>query len=452
MEKDDLTPPPLQDSLSSGLEPSPPPLQRPPAPPLFAPSDLAGFYPPSPLLIRVAGRVIEASKGNLILADALGAVPVTLEDESPIGAGDLAVLEGLLGQFGVRSALVIQRIEPARQVPRGRIGGPPQGEAQRLIERGVGRALASRTEAIRTIRSFFERQRFLEVDTPCLVPSPGMDVHLDGFEVGGGATTPDGAAGARYLSTSPEYQMKRLLAGGVPRCFQLARCFRRGEAGRLHNPEFLMLEWYRAFEGVGGIMNDTEDLVRHVAQALAGSAEITVGNARINLSEAFERVPVGEAFERYARVPEAEAIELASTDETRFFRLLIEEVEPRLAAEARPIFLVDWPAPLASLARLKAGDARVCERFELYIGGVELCNGFGELTDPREQRDRFERDRSARAAAGKPVYPIDERFIAALEEGMPPAAGNALGVDRLIALCLGRDDIASIQAFPAEWL
>jgi lysyl-tRNA synthetase class 2 len=213
-----------------------------------------------------------------------------------------------------------------------------------------------------------------------------------------------------------------------------------------------MLEWYRAFEGVGGIMNDTEDLVRHVAQALAGGAEITVGNARINLSEAFERLPVGEAFERYARVPEAEAIELASTDETRFFRLLIEEVEPRLAAEARPIFLVDWPAPLASLARLKAGDARVCERFELYIGGVELCNGFGELTDPREQRDRFERDRSARAAAGKPVYPIDERFIAALEEGMPPAAGNALGVDRLIALCLGRDDIASIQAFPAEWL
>jgi lysyl-tRNA synthetase class 2 len=246
--------------------------------------------------------------------------------------------------------------------------------------------------------------------------------------------------------------MKRLLSGGVPRCFQLAHCFRRGEAGRRHNPEFLMLEWYRAFAGTDEIMADTEDLVRHVAQTLAGGAEITVGSARIDLNENFERLPVGEAFERYARVPADEAIALATSDETRFFRLLVEEVEPRLATERHPIFLVNYPAPLASLARLRADDARVCERFELYIGGVELCNGFGELTDPREQRARFERDNAARESAGKPVYPIDERFLAALEEGMPPAAGNALGVDRLIALCLGRDEIASIQAFPAEWL
>jgi len=452
--KDELTPPPLQDT--SGLvsireiEPLPPPLQRPPPPPFFSPSDLAGFYPPSPLLIRVAGRVIEASKGGLILADALGAVPVSLEEEAPLEAGDLAVVEGLLRGGGVRSALLIQRIEPsrARIRERGRVGGPPQSEAARLIERGVGRSLAARAEGLRTIRGFFEKKSFIEIDTPCLVPSPGLDLHLAAFEVPGGA----GGDAAGYLSTSPEYQMKRLLAGGVPRCFQLARCFRQGEAGRHHNPEFLMLEWYRAFASVEEIMSDTEDLVRHVVQALTGGAEITVGSSRINLSESFERLPVGEAFERYARVPASDAIAMATSDEDRFFRTLVEEVEPRLALEAYPIFLVDYPAPFASLARLKPSDPRVAERFELYVGGVELCNGFGELTDPREQRARFERDVSAREKSGKPVYPIDERFLAALEEGMPPAAGNALGVDRLLALCLGREDIASVQAFPREWL
>lgn len=454
MPKHDLTPPPLQDT--SGLvsileiEPLPPPLQKPPPPPFFSPSDLAGFYPPSPLLIRVGGRVIEASKGALILADALGAVPVSLEEEVPLETGDLAIVEGLLRGGGVRSALVIQRIEPSRALlrERGRIGGPPQSEAARLIERGIGRSLAARAEGIRTIRAFFERQTFIEIDTPCLVPSPGLDLHLEAFEVPGGG----GGEAAGYLSTSPEYQMKRLLAGGVPRCFQLAHCFRRGEAGKRHNPEFLMLEWYRAFAGIEEIMTDTEDLVRHVVQALTGGAEIAIGGSRINLNERFERLPLGEAFERYARVPPADAIAMATGDEDRFFRTLVEEIEPRLATEAHPIFLTEFPAPFASLARLKPGDPRVSERFELYIGGIELCNGFGELTDPAEQRARFERDLAAREKSGKPVYPIDERFLAALEEGMPPAAGNALGVDRLLAMCLGREDIASVQAFPREWL
>lgn len=459
MPKDDLStpplaPPPLQDT--SGLvsileiEPLPAPLQKPPPPPFFSPSDLAGFYPPAPLLIRVGGRVIEASKSALILADALGAVPVSLEEEAPLEAGDLAIVEGLLRGGGVRSALVIQRFEPARALlrERGRVGGPPQSEAARLIERGIGRALAARAEGIRTIRGFFERKSFIEIDTPCLVPSPGLDLHLAAFEVPSGQSDETSA----YLSTSPEYQMKRLLAGGVPRCFQLARCFRRGEAGKRHNPEFLMLEWYRAFAGIDEIMNDTEDLVRHVAQALAGGAEITVGSFRINLSESFERLPLGEAFERYARVRSDDAIALATSDEERFFRTLIEEVEPRLATETHPIFLTEFPAPFASLARLKPSDPRVAERFELYIGGIELCNGFGELTDPGEQRTRFERDLAAREKSGKPVYPIDERFLAALEEGMPPAAGNALGVDRLLAMCLGREDIASVQAFPRDWL
>src|SRR5205814_6905491 len=132
-----------------------------------------------------------------------------------------------------------------------------------------------------------------------------------------------------------------------------------------------------------------------------------------------------------AGIPADDAIRLATSDEDRYYRVLVEEVEPALAREPRPVFVVDYPAPHASLARLKPSDPRVCERFELYAGGVELCNGFGELTDPEEQRRRLLRDQESRRAAGKPVYPIDERFLAALEEGLPPSAGNALGVDRL---------------------
>jgi lysyl-tRNA synthetase class 2 len=172
----------------------------------------------------------------------------------------------------------------------------------------------------------------------------------------------------------------------------------------------------------------------------------------VSLDAPFARVAVGEAFARHAGVPADEAIALASNDEERFFRILVDQVEPALAAEPRPVFLVDYPAPFASLARLKPDDPRLCERFELYACGIELCNGFGELTDPAEQRARFERDQAARAALGKPAYPIDERFLAALEEGMPPSAGNALGVDRLIALCLGAEAIADVMAFPLEWL
>jgi lysyl-tRNA synthetase class 2 len=148
-------------------------------------------------------------------------------------------------------------------------------------------------------------------------------------------------------------------------------------------------------------------------------------------------------------VAEAEVFRLARDDTDTFFRLLVDRVEPELAAATTPLFLVDYPIEHASLARAKPTDPRVCERFELYLGGVELCNGFGELTDPEEQRRRLLRDQRARVAAGKPVYPIDERFLAALGQGMPPSAGNALGIDRLVALCLGEHAIARVMPFPA---
>ncbi len=276
------------------------------------------------------------------------------------------------------------------------------------------------------MRTFFESRDFLEVETPAIVPSPGMDLHLDAFAVASGG----------YLITSPEYQMKRLLAEGHARIFQICRCFRRGEQGTHHNPEFTMVEWYRSNNGVESVMRDTEELVRSVVEL-----------------KSVERMTVCEAFERFAGVTERDVLAWAAHDEDTYFRTWVERVEPRLA-EMDAVFVVDYPASQASLARKKPNDERFCERFELYVRGIELCNGFGELTDPREQRERFERDQRARAEKNLPVYPIDEKFMAALEKGIPPSAGNALGVDRLVALACNvtntEIDIRRVMAFSAD--
>jgi lysyl-tRNA synthetase class 2 len=200
-----------------------------------------------------------------------------------------------------------------------------------------------------------------------------------------------------------------------------------------------MLEWYRAFAGVDEVMRDTEELVAELTGALG---------RRERLVPPFARLGVCEAFARFASVREEDFFAMAAHDPDSFFRILVEKVEPALAFLG-PTFLVDYPVSHASLARAKPSDPRVCERFELYVRGIELCNGFGELTDPAEQRRRFALDQAARASLGKPVYPVDERFLAALDEGMPPSAGNALGVDRLVAICLGETEIARVMPFPA---
>ena len=294
--------------------------------------------------------------------------------------------------------------------------------------------LAERARVVRAVRAFFESRGFLEVETPAIVPSPGMDLHLDAF-----------AVGEDWLITSPEYQMKRLLADGWERIFQIARCFRRGERGAQHNPEFTMVEWYRGHAGAEDVMRDTEQL----AAAVSGGA-FRVDGRTVDARPPFERITVCEAFATYAGASEDDVLAWAAADEDRYFRTWVEAVEPRLAAIDRAFFVVDFPAPMASLARKKPADPRFCERFELYVAGLELCNGFGELTDPREQRARFEHDQAERRARGLPIYPIDEKFLAALERGLPPSGGNALGLDRLVALACGTTDIRRVLAFPAD--
>lgn len=300
--------------------------------------------------------------------------------------------------------------------------------------------LSKRHGLIRAVREFFDQRGFIEVETAVMVPSPGLELHLDAFEV-------VDAAGPRWLSTSPEYQMKRLLAAGLPSIYQLCKCFRRDELGDLHEPEFTMLEWYRSSAGSEEVMRDTESLVAHLAQITFGKSVITRRGKTIDVTPPWERVTVAEAFERYAG---ADAIALAA-DEERFYRLLVDEVEPKLG-QKRPTFLTEYPAPMASLARLIPTRPAVADRFEAYIDGVELCNGFGELTDPVEQRRRLERDHAARLRAGKASYPIDEKFLRALQQGMPPSGGNALGIDRLVMLVLGAQRIRDVIAIGAEEL
>jgi elongation factor P--(R)-beta-lysine ligase len=306
--------------------------------------------------------------------------------------------------------------------------------------------LAERARLLASTRDFFASRGYLEVETPLAVPSPGLDLHLDAFELGPHVT--EGAAGAkrRFLSTSPEYQMKRLLAEGHDRIFQLTRAFRRGERGERHNPEFSILEFYRA-PGIEAVIRDTEQLV---ARLTGGS--VAIGDRRIDVRPPFARIPLVEAFVRFAGIAPEETLRLAEDDEDRFFEILAFTVEPGLAGLDHAVLVTDYPTSQASLARRKPDDSRFAERFELYVAGIELCNGFGELTEPVEQRARLERDQLARGRLGKPVYPIDRRFLDALERGLPECGGNAIGFDRLAALACGLPTIADVLAFTDDEL
>jgi len=292
--------------------------------------------------------------------------------------------------------------------------------------------LELRARLIDAIRRFFVERDFIEVDTPSIVPSPGMDVHLVAFEV----RDPKGEQ-AGWLATSPEYQMKRLLSAGASRIFQLCRSYRGQEHGPHHEREFTMLEWYRADATSDDVIQDTEEMVAYVANALDQPAP--------ELQPPWQRLTVDEALQFFANV----GLDAMSNDEEGFFRLWAEEVQPHLGGE-RPVVVIDWPSSMASLAKLKQNG--MADRFEVFFRGVELCNGFGELTDAQEQRRRFERDQAHRRAAGVSVYPIDERFLADLERGLPESGGNALGVDRLLMLLVGAGSIQAVMPFPAERL
>ena len=272
--------------------------------------------------------------------------------------------------------------------------------------------LSERARVLRQIRAFFDARGFTEVETPVRIPAPAPEPHID---------CPP--SGDWFLRASPELQMKKLLAAGMERIYQIGPCFRAGEKGRRHSPEFTMLEWYRANADYSDIARDAEELVAEVLRP-RGSA-------------ALPRVTVREAYRRWAGWDPVEA-----WDQDRFDFDMATKIEPNLPKG--PLFLMDYPAPAASLARLKADDPRVAERWELYVDGLELANAFTELTDPVEQRRRFENARVERRALGEADYPLDEEFLDALAR-MPPSGGVALGVDRLVMLACGVHDIADVR-------
>ncbi len=291
------------------------------------------------------------------------------------------------------------------------------------------RNLAVRSHALDAIRGFFRAGAFIEVETPVRIPAPALELHIDAPSAG-----PDA-----WLRTSPELHMKRLLAAGCERIFQLGPCFRAGERGRRHNPEFTMLEWYRAGAGYRDILADCEGLVRHVAAAVIGSTRLVYRGVAIDLAAPWMRLTVREAFRRHAGWDP-----VAAYDPDRFDLDLVNLVEPALPRD-RPCVLLDYPAPAAALARLKPDDPAVAERWEVYLGGLELANAYGELVDAPAQRVRFEACAEARRRLGKEVYPLDEPFLRALESGLPPCGGIALGVDRLVMLLCDTDDIADVR-------
>ncbi|HEX7668525.1 MAG TPA: EF-P lysine aminoacylase EpmA [Polyangiaceae bacterium] len=383
---------------------------------------------------RVGGRVVSVRGSVLVLADAVAAVTVrlgTTAGTTAMAPGELLVVEGRIRKRGLDRASLIER-HP---------GLPPAADSEhgRLSLGGVGKHLVSRALALRIIRTWFDARGFLEVTTPVRVPSPGLDAHVDAIRAEPG-----------YLITSPELHMKRLVVGGLPRVYQIAHTSRADEHGALHEPEFAMLEWYRAFSDMDAVVRDTEDLVLAVVLALAGRPSVKIGARSVDVRPPFPRVTLREAFKRHAGI--ADAVDLAAEDEERYFQTFVDRVEPGLAKARRPVVLTEFPATQAALARRCPHDATVAERFEIYVAGVELCNGFGELTDPAEQRRRFAIEQDRRRRTNTPVYPVDERFLSALEEGLPPSGGNALGLDRLIALGLGVARIADVMAFPKERL
>ncbi len=296
------------------------------------------------------------------------------------------------------------------------------------------KALQKRACVLQGARQFFIENGYLEVETPHRIPAPAPECHIDAIP-----------SGTWFLHTSPELCMKRMMAAGYEKIFQICRCWRERERGSLHLPEFTLLEWYPAGGDYYSLMEECEGLVRFVTRTIGLGERLIFRGHEIDLSGSWERVSVKEAFHSYAQTSVAEALEQNLFDE-----IMVQEIEPRLGIK-KPTFIFDYPAERGALARLKKEDLSLAERFELYIGGLELANGFSELVDSEEQRRRFHLENENRQSFGKPIYSMPDKFLAELDS-MPPSAGIALGVDRLVMVLLDAEEIDEVVAFTPEEL
>jgi lysyl-tRNA synthetase class 2 len=407
--------------------------------------------------VRVAGRIIGITDEGFILQDESGRIEIRCK--GTVNVGDIVevrifgekrekngkkYMEAVIKEFRVlsecRQDFYISQSSPNYK--------------KAVVDLNFKEQLARRALVIARIREFFGRRNFLEVDTPQLANLPGMEPNLEVFKTKYNGR--DGSGRYMYLTTSPEYAMKKLLAAGYEKIFQICKSYRNREEGSsLHNPEFTLLEWYRAYSDYTAMMKDTEELVGFVAGK--------IGGCRVNVSAPWDRMKVQDAFLKYAGVDgdvltdagrlrgavreKGYNVDENTNYEQLFYLIFLNEIEKKLGAK-KPVILYDFPAQMASLAKLCEDDPAYAQRFEVYVDGIELCNAFTELNDPEEQRKRLEREKRERAAAGREVYDIDESFIEALRFGMPPSGGNALGVDRLMMLIFGVEEIKNILYFP----
>ena len=296
------------------------------------------------------------------------------------------------------------------------------------------RALRKRAQILQEVRKSFIDRGYLEVETPYRIPAPAPESHIDAV-----------ASGAWFLHPSPELCMKRMAAAGFEKIFQICRCWREGERGRQHLPEFTLLEWYHGNCDYMGLMEECEEFVQTVASAMGLGERVIYHDQPIDLAKPWERISVQEAFQSYSQTSMTEAMKGNLFDE-----LMVRDIEPRLGI-GRPTFIYDYPVARRAMARLKPTDQALAERFELYMGGLELANAFSELIDPAEQRRYFLEENANRRGSGKPVYPMPEKFLEELGH-MPPSAGIAFGVDRLVMIFLNAPVIDEVVAFTPEEL
>ncbi len=415
---------------------------------------------PSKGQVWIAGKLAHDQEAGYTLEDASGSIGLNFENASKGGTGDgrnhtslspgdIIEVQGGKGPGSGFSVSRFRVLAPGKPFPR-------TGSWNRALW-NLPRDLFERRRRLKeALRVFFLDRGFDEVETPVIVPAPGQEPHLDPFRT----QLDDGESGKEmFLITSPEYFHKRLLAAGFEKIFEIARTFRNGpsETRGLHHHEFTMVEWYRAFASYEEIMVDMEELVYTLAidVAFERAEQLKPPYARLSMKEAFERFagvdlqPFLDNDPGFARDEASRNAFGLNPDDplrTRYFKIFVGGVEPALG-RGEPVFLIDFPASEASLSKISEHRSNVCERFELYIDGVELANGFTELNDPEEQKQRFAAETEERKAAGGLPVPQDPSFLDALELGMPPSGGVALGFDRLIMLLLGEKELSSVVPF-----
>jgi len=412
----------------------------------------------------VHGRVVEVTPPTFVVAGQEGDLRLAADKSNLPNCGDIV------------EALVDEAVQPPKALRLNRLVVPPQDptiKTESMFHRlrhhngRIKRLLLLKSKGLRLIRSFFSSRDFVEWQTPQLVVSPGLEVHLQGFVTH--YLDDRGRSQRCYLPTSPEFSLKKALCAGMERIYEICRCFRNGgETGPLHQCEFTMLEWYRAYADYRAIMSDVEELGAYLHEGLPAENSATFRSRQIDWRPPWPRTSLQEVFDHRCGVNlergvddleyfRTEALRLLgegaveSRDfDSLFYQLFLEFIEPHLGLE-KPEILCDYPITMAGLAAAKPGRPKFAERFEVYVAGVEIANAFTELNDPVQQEERFREALAEKRRKGYPEVPIDRQFLEELSYGMPPSAGIALGVERLLMAQTGTEHIDDLFFLPHRW-